>query len=92
MYEFPGLVATLRPKGQRLLPLLPVGDGGLGGPIVRERRAEMADVWWCCWCVGGAAMLGEAGGELLRCIEVGREGEARGIMSLSSDCPAEEKG
>lgn len=76
MYEVPGLVATLRPNGQ-MLPLLPVGDGGLDGPMLRDRSAEIADEW----C---ALVPGEPGGELLRCIDVGRDGVARGMMSLGS--------
>lgn len=60
-----------------LLPLLPVGDGGLDGPMLRDRSAEMADEWY-------ALVPGEPGGELLRCIDVGRDGVARGMMSLGS--------
>lgn len=32
-----------------------------------------------------SAVSGEAGGELVKCIELGREGEARGTMSRGSD-------
>lgn len=42
VYELLGLVAELRLKGQ--IPL-PVGDGGLGGLTLRDRKADMAEVW-----------------------------------------------
>jgi hypothetical protein len=42
VYELLGLVAELRLKGQ--MPL-PDGDGGLGGLTLRDRRADMAEVW-----------------------------------------------
>lgn len=67
-----------------LLPLLPVGDGGLGGPTLSDRSAEMADEW-------RALLPGEPGGELPKFIDVGRDGVARGIMSLGSGFPAAAK-
>lgn len=59
--------------------LLALGDGGLGGRTFRDRSAEMAEVW-----CGYADVPGVAGGEWLRCIDAGRDGEARGTMSLGS--------
>lgn len=61
--------------------LLQVGEGGLDGPRLRERRAEMADEWW-------DLDPGEPGGELLSRIDVGLDGVARGMMSLGSGWPA----
>jgi len=80
-YEEPGLAADPRAKGQ-MPPLswyvaVMVGDGGLGSRIVSDRRAVMADM--------GLAPLGLVGGE--KCIELGRDGEARGMMSLGSGFP-----
>jgi hypothetical protein len=42
VYELLGLVAELRLKGQ--MPL-PVGEVGLGGLMLSDRRADMAEVW-----------------------------------------------
>jgi len=69
-------VLGLRAKGQMLEPWYV--PGGLGGPSRMESdlRADMADV--------GRAALG--GGDE-RCRELGREGEARGMMSLGSGFP-----
>lgn len=66
MYEVLGLVRLLPPpNGQKLAPL---SDGGLGGrpPMLKDRRAETA------WDV----VPGGVGGELLKYIEVGLDGEA----------------
>jgi hypothetical protein len=41
VYEVLGLVAALRANGQ-MLGLAMVGDGGLGGRIVKDLRAETA--------------------------------------------------
>jgi hypothetical protein len=41
-YDVLGLVAALRLKGQIALPVL-VGDGGLGGRMLRDRRDEIAE-------------------------------------------------
>jgi len=55
---------------------VPTGDDGLGGRIESDLRAEMADVW---------LVSGEMGGE--KCIELGLDGEARGMISLGSCAP-----
>jgi hypothetical protein len=44
VYEVLGLVAALRLNGQ-MAPLVLVGDGGLGGRMLRDRRAETAEEW-----------------------------------------------
>lgn len=69
---------ALRANGQRLEWYVPTGDVGLGGRIDNDLRAETAD------CVAGVA-----GGEM--CVELGREGDARGMISLGSGGP-EKKG
>lgn len=72
-YELLGLVAaTLRAKGQMPEWYVPTGDVGLAGRIDSDLRADIADA-------------GVTGGEM--CVELGREGEARGIMSLGSGGP-----
>jgi len=53
-----------------------MGDGGLGGRIESDLSAEMADVW---------LTPDPPGGE--KCIELGLEGEARGMISLGSGTP-----
>lgn len=50
------------------------GEVGLAGRIDSDLRAEMADVW--------VVETGVPGGEM--CVELGREGDARGMMSLCS--------
>jgi hypothetical protein len=80
-----GLVAALRLNGQMMLLLLALGEGGLGGRTLRDRRADMAGVW----CGYAAEVPGVAGGDWLRYIDDGRDGEARGTMSLGSGKPAE---
>jgi len=70
-----GLVVTLRPKGQRFAWYVPTGDEGLGGRIESDLSAEIAVM-----CVSG-----DTGGE--KCVELGLDGEARGIMSLGSCAP-----
>lgn len=92
-----GLVAALRaelalplPKGQNWGDPIPLieGEGGLGGRELRfrDRRAETAEEWY-------ADVPGVVGGvELEKPIEVGRDGEAWGIMSLGSVSPEAWKG
>lgn len=82
-----GLVAALLVNGQMPMPPLLVGLadglGGLAPPIFSERRADSAaeDVW-----AYELAADGLAGGLLLlNCIELGREGVARGMISRGSD-------
>lgn len=53
-YEVLGLTAALRVKGH-MLALAVVGEGGLGGRVVRDRKADMAVVY----CV----LVGVVGGE-----------------------------
>lgn len=77
VYELPGLCAALRLKGHRPPP---AGEGGLGGRKLSDRSAERADEY------GGldGMVPGLLGGEVLKSIELGRDGEARGTMSLGS--------
>jgi len=55
---------------------VPTGEGGLGEQIVKDLRAETADVWLAPGVVGGE-----------KYVELGLDGEALGIMSLGSGCP-----
>jgi hypothetical protein len=77
-YEVLGLVVAVAlrpPKGQMLLEwYVPTGEVGLAGRIDRDLSAAMAVV-----CVG------VSGGEM--CVELGRDGDARGMMSLCSGGP-----
>ena len=72
-YELPGLAAVLRPNGQRFEGYAPTGEDGLEGRIERDFSADMADVW---------LVPGDIGGE--KYVELGLDGEARGMMSLGS--------
>ena len=74
----PGLTAALPldEKGHMVLWYAALGDGGLESRMESDLRAEMADVWLA------AAAAGDE-----KCIELGRDGEARGMMSLGSELP-----
>ena len=52
--------------------------------MVRERRAANA----AAGCED-TLVPGDAGGDWLKCIELGREGDARGMMSRGSVLPGE---
>lgn len=56
-----------------------MGEVGLAGRIDSDLRADTADVW----------LAGVVGGEMW--VRLGREGEARGMISLGSGGP-EKKG
>jgi hypothetical protein len=73
-YDVSGLAAP-RVNGQRLdpTPLPVVGDGGLPDRMVSDRRAEMA-----------AVVLFGVTGDDAKYVDVGLDGDARGMMSLGS--------
>lgn len=76
LYEVLGLLVLLLVKGQ-MLACDDVGDGGLGGRMLSDLNAEMADEY-CAPVVAPGVVGGE------KCIEFGLEGDARGTMSLGS--------
>lgn len=69
-------MAALRANGQ-ILAGVETGEGGLDGRMLSDLSAETALVY----CV----VFGVVGGE--KYVELGRDGEARGMMSRGSGSP-----
>ena len=82
VYEVLGLcrVATLRLNGQMPLLTPSVGDDGLGGRMFNDRRDDSADVSF-----GRESGVEAVSGELLKYVELGREGDACGTISFEED-------
>lgn len=64
---------ALRVK-EKILEYAEVGDGGLGGRVLIDFKAEIALVY--------GVLVGVVGGD--QQLELGRDGEARGTMSRGS--------